>query len=95
MRRDPEYFGEEDLELIYIAKKLSEALELEELLSERGLDYLVEPDTFSGGVIFRRARVGAFFYVRPGDGERGRHVLSENGYRPFEPLREDPMPPTG
>jgi len=88
MRRDPEFFGDEELELIYIAKKLSEALELEKLLTERGLDYLVEPDSYTGGVIFRRARVGAFFYVRPTDNERGRHILTDRGYRPFEPLQE-------
>jgi hypothetical protein len=86
MRKDPDFFGEEELALIYIAKRLKEALALEERLTERGLDYLVEPDTYTGGVIFRGSRVGAFFYVRPGDRDRSRHVLSEHGYQPYEPF---------
>jgi len=43
MRREPEYFGERDLTLIYVAKKLKEALALESVLSEAGVDYLAEP----------------------------------------------------
>jgi hypothetical protein len=75
MRREPDFFGEQELELIYIAKKLREAKALEELLRERLVDYLVEPDTYTGGVIFRSTRTGAFFYVHTNrlsaDGENG------------------------
>lgn len=85
MRQDAEFFGEAELNLIYIAKRLKEALAVENVLTERGLDYFVEPDTYSGGVIFRRARVGAFFYVKPEDLEPCRHVLGEAGYRRYEP----------
>ena len=88
MRQDAEFFGEVELSLIYIAKRLKEALEVEKLLAGRGLDYFVEPDTYSGGVIFRRARVGAFFYVKPEDLERCRHVLGEAGYRIYEPFEK-------
>ena len=85
MRRDPEFFGEEELALVYIAKRLNEALDLEGALTERSIDYLVEPDTFAGGVIFRRTRVGAFFYVRPADLERARFAMCEKGWMPYEP----------
>lgn len=84
MRQEPGFFGDQELDLVYIAKRLQEALDVEERLTERGIDYHVEPDEFTGGVIFRRVRVGAFFYVRPEDNERTRHVLAENGYRPME-----------
>ena len=89
MRREPDFFGDQDLALIYIAKTLKEALALEDRLTERGMDYLVEPDTYTGGVIFRRSRVGAFFYVRPDDRERSSHVLIEHGYKPYKSLEDE------
>lgn len=84
MRRDAEFFEGEELELIYIARRLSEAQALERVLSERALDYLVEADEYTGGVIFRRVRIGAFFYVARRDLERAHAALTQNGYRPFE-----------
>jgi len=41
--REPEFLKDRELSLIYVAKKLKEALALEQLLTEAGLDYLVEP----------------------------------------------------
>ena len=84
MRRDPEYFGEQELNLVYIAKKLKEALSLEKLLSDAGVDYLVEPDKYSGGVIFRSERVGAFFYVAPASDEAARGVMHRGGFEPYQ-----------
>ena len=84
MRRGPEHFGDQELVLIYIAKRLTEALRLETLLTDAGLDYLVEPDKYSGGLIFQSARVGAFFYVAPGDEGAAKDTLSRNGIRPYE-----------
>ncbi len=65
MRREPGFFGEQDLALIYVAKRLRDALKLEKLLTDSAIDYLVEPDRYTGGIIFRTERVGAFFYVAP------------------------------
>jgi hypothetical protein len=84
LRRDPEYFGEQELNLVYIAKKLKEALSLEKLLSDAGVDYLVEPDKYSGGVIFRSERVGAFFYVAPGSDEAARSVMHRGGFESYQ-----------
>jgi hypothetical protein len=81
MRRDAEFFGEHEMDLVYIAKKLQEALRLESLFTEAGVDYAVEPDKYSGGVIFRSERVGAFFYVLPEAAEQARVVMRENGFR--------------
>lgn len=83
MKQEPEHFGEEELDLIYVAKKLKEALRLEELLTQAGVDYLVEPDKYSGGVIFKHERVGAFFYVAPGNLEAAQQVLKSGGYEPY------------
>jgi hypothetical protein len=84
MRREPDHFGDQDLPLIYVAKKLKEALRLEQLLTEAGLDYLVEPDKYSGGLIFRSERVGAFFYVAPSDDASARETLRRNGFKPYQ-----------
>lgn len=83
MKREPEHFGEQELILIYIAKRLTEALRLEKLLDDAGLDYLVEPDKYSGGIIFQSERVGAFFYVSPHDEGAAREALSRNDFTPY------------
>lgn len=85
MRQQPDFFPDDvELVLVYIAKKLKEALAVETLFTESGLDYLVEPDTYSGGIIFRSQRTGAFFYVSPEDEERTRAVLAANNYKPAD-----------
>ena len=84
MQRPAEHFGDQELTLIYIAKRLTEALRLENLLTESGLDYVVEPDKYSGGIIFQSERVGAFFYVAPGDEGAAKDTLSRNGFRPYK-----------
>ena len=38
-------------------------MRVEDLLTSAGLDYVVEPDEYVVGTIFRRRRIGAFFYV--------------------------------
>ena len=84
MLREPDYFEDRQLSLIYVAKKLKEALALEKLLTDSGLDYLVEPDRYSGGIIFRSERIGAFFYVAPEDEEKARTAMRGGGYKPYE-----------
>ncbi len=82
MRREPDFFGDRELSLVYIAKKLKEALKLESELTEAGVDYLVEPDRYTGGVLFRTERVGAFFYVAPESEQAARDLLTSKGYKP-------------
>jgi hypothetical protein len=86
MRREPDFFPEEvELVLVYIAKKLKEALALEELLTACNVDYLVEPDTYKGGLIFASERVGAFFYVTPEEESNTRDILARNRYKAYKP----------
>jgi hypothetical protein len=81
MRREPDFFAEDvELVLVYIARKLKEALAIETLFTESGLDYLVEPDTYSGGIIFRSERTGAFFYVAPENQTTARAILTRMNY---------------
>ena len=84
MRREPEHFGDEELALVYIARKLKEALSVEKVLTEAGLDYLVEADKYKGGIIFQTERVGAFFYVDPGNSGAARETLIRGGFEPYD-----------
>jgi hypothetical protein len=88
MRQPPEFFGEQELDLIYVARKLDDALRLEAVLDQAGLDYLVEPDKYKGGVIFQSERIGAFFYVAPEHSESARGTLAAGGYKAYDV--EDP-----
>jgi hypothetical protein len=84
MRREPEFFGEAEMELVFMARRLREALKLEDLFTEAGVDYVVETGNYTGGLLFRRELTGAFFYVLPGDAVRARGVLIENRFKPYE-----------
>jgi hypothetical protein len=82
MKQEAPFFEGKEAVLIYIAKKLKDALRLEETLTAAGIDYGVEADEYRGGVIFRSARVGAFFYV-PKEGVSAVHeVMQTNGFTP-------------
>jgi hypothetical protein len=81
MKQDADFFGDQEVALIYIAKKLREALRLEGFLTEAGIDYAVEPDKYRGGVIFTSERIGAFFYVFPDAVEAARAVMDRHGFR--------------
>lgn len=81
MRREADYFGERELPLLYIAKKLKEALALEEVFTAAGVDYAVEADRYRGGVIFQSERIGAFFYVDPGHEQQARALMAASGYK--------------
>ena len=85
MRRGTDYFGEAELDLIYMARRLRDALKLEQLLDGAQIDYAVETGTYTGGLLIKRDLAGAFFYVAPADVERGRALLMQNGYKPYEP----------
>ena len=84
VRQDPEFFGERDLELVDIAKRLKEALRLEEFLTVSNIDYLVETDTYRGGMIFVSERTGVFFYVDPDIGAAVRERMRLDGFKPWD-----------
>lgn len=83
MRQEPEFFGDQEMDLLFIAKKLRHALALEEALTQAGIDYAVEVDEYQGGVIFRTTRQGAFVYVLPQAIEKAREVTRAAGFTPF------------
>lgn len=92
MKQDAAWFEDRNPDLLYIAKKLNEALRLEDLLTGAGIDYAVETDQYVGGVLFRTARVGAFFYVLPEALEAAQRLLREHGFRVVEGVGRAPDP---
>jgi hypothetical protein len=84
MRRAPDFFEDREMDLIYIARKLKEALRLESALTESGIEYAVEPDKYTGGVLFRSERIGAFFYVLPEAAESAKQVMTKHGFKHHE-----------
>jgi hypothetical protein len=84
LRREPDFFGEAELDLVFIAKKLREALPLEEKLCAENVDYALELDTYRGGLIFQSERTGVFFYVLPDQTERAKEVIRSLGWKPHE-----------
>jgi hypothetical protein len=83
MKQDPSFFKGKEPILIYIARRLNDALRLEELLTAHGIDYGVEADEYRSGVIFRSVRAGAFFYVLPESLNAAHEVMHRNGYKPY------------
>jgi hypothetical protein len=82
MRREPDFFTDAELVLVYLARRLNESLKVEELFTGNEIDYLVETGTYLGGFLFRRELIGAYFYVASEGAESARQVLATHGYRP-------------
>lgn len=80
-RRNPEHLDGVEPVLIYMARKLRHAIRVEEMLTDAGIDYVVETDTFAAGFIFRTERTGAFFYVAPVDHERAISTIEREGFK--------------
>ena len=83
MKQDASFFEGKEAVLIYIAKRLKDALRLEDALTGESIDYTVETETYLGGIIFRSERVGAFFYVDPEQSAPARAVLTRLDLRPY------------
>lgn len=84
MKQEASYFDDKSPELIYIAKKLRDALRLESVLTDAGIDYGVETDEYKGGIVFSSVRTGAFFYVLPEMLPAAREIMLRNRFKPFE-----------
>lgn len=83
MKRDASHFSDRDVVLVYIAKRLSEALQVEEAFTHGGLDYCVEADQYHGGFLFRTMRTGAFFYVGTEDEARAEEAILRSKRKPL------------
>jgi hypothetical protein len=88
MRREPEFFDDRELRLLFMARRLRDALRLEDLLTRSGIDYYIETGHYEAGILFKRELTGAFFYIDPGDLVRSQQLLIENRFKPYEPHRD-------
>jgi hypothetical protein len=95
MKKDSSYFEGHEPQLVYIAKKLKDALRLESIFTAEGVDFGVEADEYTGGVVFRRVRTGAFFYVLPQMREAAVAIMLQNGYKPDAGDTDAPPPAHG
>jgi len=86
MKQEASFFEGHEPSLVYIAKRLRDALRLEKVFTEAGVDYGVEADHYFGGIVFRRERVGAFFYVLPETLEAAQRIMREHGYEPYREI---------
>lgn len=86
MRCAAEDFGEDELELVHISRRLREAKAVEALLTDANVDYVVTPDRYRATFLFffPTQRVGAFFYVSRLDADVSRQLLASRGYQVFE-----------
>jgi hypothetical protein len=82
MKQEPEFFEGKEAVLVFIAKRLRDALRLEEALTAAGIDFGVETDEYRGGVLFGSVRTGAFFYVLPDSADSARHTIAQTGFKP-------------
>jgi hypothetical protein len=82
MLREPDFFEDREMVLVYVAKRLREARAVELALDSGGLDYAVQPEHYTGGVFFTSRRVGAFFYVLPESEATARSLLLASGFVP-------------
>ena len=83
MKQEPSFFDGKDPVLVYIAKRLKDALRLEGVFTEAGVDFGVEADEYRAGVVFRTVRTGAFFYVLPESVDSAHSAMRANGYAPY------------
>jgi hypothetical protein len=83
MKQEPAFFDGKEPVLIYIAKRLKDALKLEAWLTESGVDFGVEADEYRGGIIFVTTRTGAFFYVLPESEASALEAMRRGGYKPY------------
>jgi hypothetical protein len=83
MKRDPDFFGDAELDLVFMARRLREALSVEKLFTAAQVEYLVETGTYVGGILLKRELTGAFFYVAPEARESAIQLLVANRYKPY------------
>jgi hypothetical protein len=77
-RREPDEFADVELARIFITPKLREARRAEDVLTARGIDFIVLAEPF-GRTLFGLPRTGAFFYVRAEQADQCALVLEAAG----------------
>ena len=81
MRQPPDFYDDDDLELVYVSARLAEAKRVEGILTAEDIHYVVQPEKYRATFlfVFPTERIGAFFYVRPKEARRCRALLGSHG----------------
>lgn len=74
-----EDFSNKEIARIYIAQNIKEATQVEQILSENGIDYAIELETYWQVTLFSSEHVGAAFYVLSGQANLCRESLKSAG----------------
>ena len=77
-RVESEAIADRDPVAVYIGETLAEAQRVEELLTQRGVDYAVQVELI-GYTLLGSARYGAMFYVKVSQAEYCRSTLMATG----------------
>jgi len=83
MKHRLEEFGDQEMELVFIATKLKHAQDVEQLFDSQELEYGLEVDSFRGGLLGLSNRTGVFFYALSGQAHFCRTLLQQNGFKPI------------
>lgn len=75
---DPESIA--DAEQIFLARKLREARQVEEFLTNAGIDFSIEVEAYARSLLFGTIRYGAAFYVTSAAAAECRRRLREAGF---------------
>ncbi len=73
-----EMFSADEITRIFIAENVSEAEQIEQLLTENGIKYAIELEPFFISA-FHSERMGAVFYVLSGQGAFCRKIIADKG----------------
>jgi hypothetical protein len=78
---DPTAFDDKDVSLIYVAGRVSEGKQVEQVLSDHAIDYAVDAEPFESRVlgILPVQYEGVGFYVFSGQADFCRRILREAG----------------
>lgn len=87
-RVDPEEFGDQELARIFMTPKLAEARRAEDVLTERGVSYIVLAEPF-GRTLLGLPRTGASFYVAAEHADYCADVLEAAGLARGVVMKDD------
>ena len=74
-------FADKEVARIYLAGKLAEAKQVEEILSANGINYAVEVEPYVTLSLFSSEYAGAAFYVLSGQADFCKRALFEAGLK--------------
>ena len=80
-RKDLEEFKGKKIARIFIAKKVSEAETVENILTENNIDYAIEIEPYYTPSPMQTPANGVAFYVILGQSDYCRHIISEIGFK--------------